>query len=103
MSIRDILSIGLVTAALTLGGVSRAEDSPKPAGEPGAAAQDCAHHMKAMHSMGSDKQREAYCHAHKDCMSHDCGGMGAMSHEQGPVDPPGPKAKPKQTPTPPKN
>ena len=94
MTIRGTLSIGLITATFALCGTARAEDPPKPPAEPGAAAQDCAHHMKAMHGMSTDKQREAYCHAHKDCMSHDCGGMAAKEHGKGPVDPPAPAPKP---------
>lgn len=95
MTIRGTLSIGLIATLLTLGGIARAEDPPKPPAEPDAAAQACAHHMKAMHAMGTDKEREAYCHAHKDCMSHDCGGMGAKGHGMGmgPVDPPSPAPK----------
>jgi len=99
MSLRGVLSIGLITAALALGASARAEDPPQPPAEPGGSAQSCAHHVKAMHGMSTDKEREAYCHAHNDCMSHDCGGMGAHEHDKGPVDPPGPKAQPK----PPKN
>ena len=79
MSIRSVLAIGLLGAALVLAGAARADDPPKPQAEPGEAAQQCAHHMKAMHGMSTEKQREAYCHAHKDCMSHDCGGIDQSS------------------------
>ena len=94
MSIRGVLSIALLAVTLSLGWVARAEDPPKPPAEPSGSAQACAHHMKAMHGMSTDKQREAYCHAHKDCMSHDCGGMAAKEHGKGPVDPPAPAPKP---------
>ncbi|MEX2208379.1 MAG: hypothetical protein WEF50_19340 [Myxococcota bacterium] len=93
MNIRSTLPIGLIATLLALTGIARAEDAAKPPAEPGSSAQACAHHMKAMHAMGTDKQREAYCHAHKDCMSHDCGGMGAKEHGKGPVDPPSPSPK----------
>jgi hypothetical protein len=96
MSIRGVLSIGLVASALALGAVARAEDPPKPPAEPGAAAPECAHHMKAMHGMGTDKQREAYCSAHKDCVRHDCGGMAMKGRGMGPVDPPEAKPTPKK-------
>ena len=99
MSLRGVLSIGLISAALAVGAVARAEDPPKAPTEPGGSPQSCAHHVNAMHAMSNDMEREAYCHAHKDCMSHNCGGMGAKGHGQGPVDPPGPQAQPK----PPKN
>jgi hypothetical protein len=103
MSIRGVLSIGLVAATLSLSSSARAEQKALPSGEPSESAQACTHHLKAMHGMSTDKQREAYCHAHKDCMSHDCGGMGAHGHEHGPVDPSDPKAQPKAPPIPPKN
>ena len=96
MSIRDSLSIGLVVAALALAGAAGAAEPAPPPAEPGANAQACAHHMKAMHAMGSAKEREAYCHAHKDCMSHDCGGMAAKGHEHGPADPPSSPPQPKK-------
>jgi hypothetical protein len=92
MSIRSVLSIGLVGAALALGSGARAEDPKSTPAETDEAAQSCAHHVKAMHAMGTDKEREAYCHAHKDCVSHNCGGMGAHEHGAGPIDPPEPKA-----------
>ncbi len=95
MSIRGVLSLGLVAAALAFGGVARAEDPPKAPSAPGGTAESCSHHVRAMHGMSSDKEREAYCHAHRDCLSHNCGGMGAKQHGKGPVDPPEPKAQAK--------
>jgi hypothetical protein len=96
MSIRVSLSVGLISAALALAGVARGEEATKPPAAPGSAPQECAHHMRAMHGMQSDKQREAYCHAHEDCMRRDCGGMGMKGRGmgQGPVDEPAPEAKP---------
>jgi hypothetical protein len=98
MSIRDALSIALVATTLALAGVAGAGDPAKPPSEPGSNAQSCAHHQKAMHAMGSDKEREAYCHAHSDCMKHDCGGMAekARAHGHGDVDPPPAPAQPKK-------
>lgn len=101
MSIHGVLSIALIAATISLGSAARAEDPPNAPADPSGSAQACAHHVKAMHGMSTDKQREAYCQAHKDCMSHDCGGMGARTHERGPVDPPGPKAQPRAPATPP--
>ena len=96
MTIRGYLSVGLISAALALAGVAHGEDPAKPPAEPGGSAQECAHHMKAMHGMGSDKEREAYCHAHEDCMHHNCGGMGAKGRGtgMGPFGKPAPAPKP---------
>ena len=100
MSIRVSLSIGLISAVLVLAGVAHGEEATKPPAEPGAAPQECAHHMRAMHGMHTDKERGAYCHAHEDCMRHDCGGMGMKGRGMGkqPVDEPAPAPKKPQPP-----
>ena len=94
MSIRSVLTIGLVAAALALGAGARAHDDPSAAPhEHDEPSQGCAMHAKAMQGMKSRQQREAYCRAHSDCMSHNCGGMGAHEQPKTPPAPPQPEAK----------
>lgn len=82
MSIRGVLVVGVVAAALTLGAGARAHDDPSAAPhEHDEPAPGCAMHAKAMQGMKSSQEREAYCRAHSDCMSHNCGGMDAHQHE----------------------
>jgi hypothetical protein len=90
MSIRSVLGAGLVAAALALGAGARADDSSKTPDGHGGPSQACSEHAKAMHGMKTPEQREAYCRAHSDCMSHNCGGMGSHKHGQTPPVPPEP-------------
>jgi len=94
MSIRSVLVIGLVAAALALGAGARAHDDPSmPPHEHDEPSQGCAPHVKAMNGMKTPEEREAYCHAHPDCASHSCGGMGMHEHGTTPAKPAQPEAK----------
>jgi len=84
----------MLAPATAPAGDARAEDAAKPPPAHGAASASCAKHAKAMHDMKSGADREAYCRAHADGMSHNCGGMGTHGHRQ--TAPAPAKAEPKQ-------